>query len=137
MLLFREVLLLLIIILLPRPNNHIRKYGTNVDFDAYKAWRAQKAISNGLTATPETNGSADAASVPSNEPEPGPKLSYQEIVDLIQSGKPVPGIKEIPNTVLAGQGTNASKSTRKKPWEKDTPAVEPVAAAEATDEATA
>lgn len=49
-------------------------------------------------------------------------MSYQEIVDLIQSGKPVPGIKEIPTTVLAGQGTTAAKERRRKPWEKDTPA---------------
>ena len=69
-------------------------------------------------------------------PVDGPKLSYQEIVDLIQSGKTIPGIKEIPTTVLAGQGTTATKSTRRKPWEKDTP-VEPVVTGEATAEATA
>lgn len=71
-----------------------------------------------------------------NEPEAGPKLSYQEIVDLIQSGKPIPGIKQIPDTVLAGQGTSAAKSTRRKPWEKDAPA-ETTAATEAATEATA
>lgn len=48
-----------------------------------------------------------------------PRLSYQEIVELIQSGKPVPGIKEIPNTILEGQGTQSTKPRRKKPWEKD------------------
>jgi hypothetical protein len=31
----------------------------------------------------------------------------------------VPGIKEIPNTVLEGQGTEPVKARRKKPWEKD------------------
>jgi len=53
------------------------------------------------------------------EVEP-PRLSYQEVVDLIQSGKPVPGIKEIPTTVLEGQGTQSTQARRKKPWEKDT-----------------
>jgi len=37
---------------------------------------------------------------------------------LIESGQPVPGIKEIPNTVLVGQGTEASRSRRQKPWER-------------------
>jgi hypothetical protein len=31
----------------------------------------------------------------------------------------VPGIKEIPPTVLEGQGTQSSAPRRKKPWEKD------------------
>lgn len=53
-----------------------------------------------------------------SEAEP-PRLSYQEVVDLIQSGKPVPGIKEIPNTILEGQGTQSTQPRRKKPWEKD------------------
>jgi len=51
-------------------------------------------------------------------PAPYP-TSFAHIVELITSGKPVPGIKEIPPTVLEGQGTEASKPKRKKPWEKD------------------
>jgi hypothetical protein len=40
-------------------------------------------------------------------------------VELITSGQPVPGIKEIPPTVLEGQGTEPTKPRRKKPWEKE------------------
>jgi hypothetical protein len=71
----------------------------------------------------------------SNEPEPGPKFSYQEIVDMIQNGKPIPGIKEIPTTVLEGQGTTATKSVRRKPWEKDELGEESVIPAETAAEA--
>lgn len=49
----------------------------------------------------------------------GAKLSYAEIVEMIQSGKEIPGIKQIPDTILQGQGSSASQSRRKKPWEKD------------------
>ncbi len=56
--------------------------------------------------------------VPESDPEP-PRLSYQEVVELIQSGKPIPGIKEIPNTVLDGQGTQSTQPRRRKPWEKE------------------
>lgn len=46
-------------------------------------------------------------------------MSFNHIVELITNGHPVPGIKEIPDTVLEGQGSQASKLKRKKPWEKD------------------
>lgn len=45
--------------------------------------------------------------------------SFAEVMELIQSGQPIPGIKEIPNTVLEGQGTSATKSQRRKPWERE------------------
>lgn len=59
------------------------------------------------------------SSINANEPPAPYPTSFAHIVDLITSGKPVPGIKEIPPTVLEGQGTQATKPKRKKPWEKD------------------
>lgn len=44
--------------------------------------------------------------------------SFDDIVELIKTGKPIPGIKDIPNTILAGQGTQAKQGRRLKPWEK-------------------
>ena len=44
--------------------------------------------------------------------------NYQELVELIAQGKPIPGIKHIPDTVLTDQGTAASAAQRTKPWEK-------------------
>ena len=38
---------------------------------------------------------------------------------MIAEGKPIPGIKDIPDTILEGQGTQSNASRRKKPWEKD------------------
>jgi hypothetical protein len=40
-------------------------------------------------------------------------------VELITSGKPVPGIRDIPPTVLADQATKPTASRRRKPWEKE------------------
>ncbi|ODV59715.1 uncharacterized protein ASCRUDRAFT_14739 [Ascoidea rubescens DSM 1968] len=42
--------------------------------------------------------------------------NYQNIVELILSGKPIPGIKKIPNTVLK-ESSKSVKQQRKKPWE--------------------
>jgi hypothetical protein len=65
---------------------------------------------------PETQ---SASKAPDAEAEP-PRLSYQEVVELIQSGKPIPGIKQIPDTVLDGRGTQSTQRRRRKPWEKET-----------------
>lgn len=76
-----------------------RKFGKQVDFDAYKA----------------------SKQAPTAKTEDDEKtLSYAALVEMIQSGKPIPGIKDIPDTVLEGQGTQPAASQRRKPWEKDT-----------------
>ena len=41
------------------------------------------------------------------------------MVELITTGQPIPGIKEIPDTVLEGQASRSTPVKRKKPWEKD------------------
>ena len=44
-------------------------------------------------------------------------MSFNQIVDLITNGQPVPGVKDIPNTILLGQGSEPMRVKRKKPWE--------------------
>ena len=39
-------------------------------------------------------------------------------------GKPIPGIKDIPDTILEGQASENQAEKRKKPWEKESGAVE-------------
>ena len=77
---------------------------------------------------PSSNGkhqeTQSVSKAPEAEAEP-PRLSYQEVVELIQSGKPIPGIKQIPDTVLDGQGTQSSQPRRRKPWEKEATENEP------------
>ena len=51
-------------------------------------------------------------------PPPYP-TSFSQIVDLITNGQPIPGIKEVPNTLLSGQESLAVTAKRKKPWERD------------------
>lgn len=49
--------------------------------------------------------------------DPPYSSNYQDLVELIVSGKPVPGIKEIPNTVLPEQSSISAAKQRVKPWE--------------------
>jgi hypothetical protein len=44
--------------------------------------------------------------------------SFAEICELIAEGKPIPGIKDIPDTVLEGHSTVSQAAKRTKPWEK-------------------
>lgn len=40
-------------------------------------------------------------------------------MELITTGQPIPGIQEIPDTVLTGHDIASEKPRRRKPWEKD------------------
>lgn len=106
---------------------YARKSGSQVDFDGYKRWvegqkggdstvngsEAAKAVesSDGTTTTQSSSGGGIAEA-----PKPA---SFAEICDMIANGTPIPGIKDIPDTILEGQSSESQTSTRKKPWEKD------------------
>ena len=107
-----------------------RKAGTQVDFDGYKQWveiHRGNAPTNGtrplLSDQESSVGSAAAESGGSgmggmgDAPRPA---SFAEICEMIAEGKPIPGIKEIPDTILEGQASESSTEKRKKPWEKET-----------------
>ncbi|GAM86044.1 hypothetical protein ANO11243_040540 [Dothideomycetidae sp. 11243] len=122
-----------------------RKFGTKVDFDGYQAWRSQQhgLNSHGQLDSGSSLQNADlqgeldpgVASESISAPAPAPHgnaptpASFAEICQLIAEGKPIPGIKEIPDTVLEGQATASSVAKRRKPWEKDIPVSEPTIAA--------
>lgn len=53
---------------------------------------------------------------PYTSPPPYPQ-SFSHLVELITTGQTIPGIKEVPNTLLTGQGSKAVESKRSKPWE--------------------
>ena len=57
--------------------------------------------------------------VPPSGEEPAPyPTSFSHIVDLITNGQPIPGVKDVPDTVLCGQESQPMTAKRKKPWER-------------------
>jgi len=92
-----------------------RKFKTPVNFEAYQVWIQSQ---HHAASEPQSAASADSAHPPSIGDAP-PPASFAEICALIAEGKPIPGIKDIPDTVLEGQGTEAQAPRRKKPWERD------------------
>lgn len=81
--------------------------------------QTQAAIGDGTNAT-SLDTTSQAPDTASQAPEGTAPYSsnYQNVVELILAGKEVPGIKEIPDTVLPEQQSEAQASQRKKPWEK-------------------
>lgn len=96
-----------------------------IDFMAYKAWlTGGSSESNPAAAVSEqsnesSTGTTVAPTQSSTLPEPTYPTSFAHIVELITTGKPVPGIQEIPDTVLEGHDISSERPRRRKPWEKD------------------
>ncbi|KAK6503012.1 hypothetical protein TWF481_008048 [Arthrobotrys musiformis] len=116
-----------------------RKISRPVSFQTYSAWLDREEHSaprrrspsrevgppldpSPIEAVGETN-----PTIPSDTPSqtdntnPDDKTpyptSFAHIVELITSGKPIPGIREIPNTLNAAPPTQSSAQQRRKPWE--------------------
>ncbi|KZF20650.1 hypothetical protein L228DRAFT_222754 [Xylona heveae TC161] len=104
-----------------------RKNNMAVDYDEYKSWLNLRTLpSAGDSSIQPSNSkasqspisSASSTTVPSHcPPAPYPR-SFEQIVELITNGRPIPGIQEIPDTVLEGQESRSKAVPRKKPWEK-------------------
>jgi Family of unknown function (DUF5572) len=74
------------------------------------------ALGGGETAAQAAVPATASTAAPDATPYP---TSFAHIVELITTGQPIPGIKEIPDTVLEGEKSESTAARRKKPWEKD------------------
>ncbi|KAI9178986.1 hypothetical protein H9P43_005648 [Blastocladiella emersonii ATCC 22665] len=75
-----------------------------------------------LTAAAAASAPAPAPAPASPEPtaaatEPAYPASFAEIVRLVSEGKPVPGVREIPDKLNDAAPTPATLAPRRKPWE--------------------
>lgn len=95
--------------------------GAPVDFDAYKLYIAGRE--NAIPSVSKTQdlphqGTNLPPAVQDAKAAPYPP-TFSDIIALITSGAPIPGIKEIPPTVLKEQATTAVANKRRKPWESE------------------
>ncbi|KAE8134901.1 hypothetical protein BDV38DRAFT_148870 [Aspergillus pseudotamarii] len=101
-----------------------------VNFATYKAWLHSDVLSENVstgnthqqvnTPVAGTYISTDHTNQTSTPvQEPTYPSSFAHIVQLITTGQPVPGIQQIPDTILTGHDTPSTKPRRRKPWEKD------------------
>ncbi|KAG2236142.1 hypothetical protein BDF21DRAFT_376718 [Thamnidium elegans] len=76
--------------------------------DAYKSWKTenQEPVDN-------------EGKVTENDLEKPPRFTFQELVDMIEKGIEIPGIKQIPNVINEGTPSEAKMTARPKPWESN------------------
>ncbi|KAF7900976.1 hypothetical protein EAF00_003197 [Botryotinia globosa] len=116
-----------------------RKKKIDINFDGYKAYLATHPSTSSFTDAPAPDSASLAndtsssntpnfdhendlapATTTADEKAPPPyPPSFAEIVALITAGATIPGIRDIPDTVLTDQGTQPVARKRRKPWEKD------------------
>ena len=99
---------------------YARKAGTPVDFDGYKSWVEGGRPESWTRGTENGGDAVNAEAGAQNDQSAGgmgdaPKpASFAEICEMIAEGKPIPGIKEIPDTILEGQASETQAEKRKK-----------------------
>ncbi|RMJ07415.1 hypothetical protein BHE90_007260 [Fusarium euwallaceae] len=125
-----------------------QRIGVMIDFTAYKAWLASNPDHTPPDVLPEeyrrrdgTNASpppaldwqkaapkADlyidrkaAAAQTGSEDQPNYPMGFAEMIKLLKEGKPVPGIRQIPNTIVRDPSVKpvGARAVPRKPWEKD------------------
>ncbi|KAL4788413.1 hypothetical protein BJX76DRAFT_109884 [Aspergillus varians] len=100
-----------------------------LSFATYKAWLEARPATGASVGESREIGSlatcasplsikTDQVSTPTPQ-EPAYPTSFAHIVELITTGQPVPGIQDIPDTLLTGQGAPNAKPRRLKPWENE------------------
>ncbi|KAI7894291.1 uncharacterized protein EV154DRAFT_499144 [Mucor mucedo] len=75
------------------------------DVEAYTSWKSEKQEPVVEQATKE-------------ETDKPPRFTFQELVDMIEKGIEIPGIKQIPNVLNEGTPSEAKMTARPKPWER-------------------
>ncbi|KAF5655000.1 hypothetical protein F25303_964 [Fusarium sp. NRRL 25303] len=128
---------------------YAQRIGVSIEFSAYKAWLAnnpdyqpphvlpeeyrQRDVANASPvpvldwqkAAPKTDLYIDrktAAAQSGSQDQPSYPMGFAEMIKLIQEGKPVPGIRQIPNTVVRDPAVKpvGARAVPRKPWERDT-----------------
>ncbi|KAI1615376.1 hypothetical protein EDD36DRAFT_187561 [Exophiala viscosa] len=95
---------------------------------------AQPTTLTSTSAVPPQSQTQTQTQPPSSEPEPPYPTSFAAIIDLITRNVPIPGIEEIPTTILEPGSSKIDKNPRrKKPWEKDAETSTTSPAAEAAE----
>ncbi|GIJ85426.1 hypothetical protein Asppvi_004283 [Aspergillus pseudoviridinutans] len=80
------------------------------NYDSQRASVSETAVPPGLVSMNQQSPSVQEPAYPS---------SFSRIVELITTGQQIPGIQQIPDTVLTGHDTPSEKPRRRKPWEVD------------------
>lgn len=91
-----------------------------LSLDDYNEWKIHNGdkYNKNKKITEVTDEEENSKDDKKEDTEPPYSSNYQKLVELIVSGQPVPGIKQIPDTVVPEQSSRQEAKQRVKPWEK-------------------
>lgn len=101
------------------PRNSKENLPEPIEFAAYKSWLNKSSTCGPQELSDTVNPSSGTDIENPSSPEPAYPSSFAHIVELITTGQPIPGIEQIPDTVLTGHSISSEKPRRRKPWESD------------------
>ncbi|KAG2175479.1 hypothetical protein INT43_001126, partial [Umbelopsis isabellina] len=90
------------------------KFITSFDYNEYQQWC--KDTKGNINTSDNKNASIENTS-PQELNHPPVRLTFQEIVEKIEKGEEIPGIKQIPNKLNEASPSEAKLAARPKPWE--------------------
>ncbi|KAJ3090498.1 hypothetical protein HK102_003528 [Quaeritorhiza haematococci] len=104
------------------------KFVNAFDYDQFLKWKCSGKTSDASDADnqvepPSTTASSavaptdPSATTSSTSEQPRYPKSFFELVEMIQKGEPIPGIRQIPNKLNESPPSSANLKPRKKPWE--------------------
>jgi hypothetical protein len=92
--------------------------GIAVDAEAFKEWLSSTG-SPRLAVRTETTDASHNAQLKTKDDTPHSE-AFSRIVELIKSGEPIPGVKEVPDIINRAPPSLSIRAERKKPWELKT-----------------
>ncbi|CAM0137723.1 unnamed protein product [Umbelopsis sp. WA50703] len=91
------------------------KFVTSFDYNEYQQWCKNVKCNNTNTSDNKIDSTENSST---QEPDQTPpRLTFQEIVEKIEKGEEIPGIKQIPNKLNEAAPSEAKLAARPKPWE--------------------
>ncbi|CAO3661922.1 unnamed protein product [Umbelopsis ramanniana] len=90
------------------------------DYNEYQQWSINRNSTDHNISDKQDDDLVEAKEPSNNtdaESETPRRLTFQEIVERIEKGEEIPGIKQIPNKLNEAAPSEAKLSARPKPWE--------------------
>ncbi|KAJ1981058.1 hypothetical protein H4R34_002231 [Dimargaris verticillata] len=84
----------------------------------YQEWKATE-LNNEAQTTPQATSTAAAEPGPIAASDEAPKpQGFADLCEMIMTGQPIPGVRDIPDVVSDQPASAAALAPRPKPWEK-------------------
>ncbi|KAF7730839.1 hypothetical protein EC973_001357 [Apophysomyces ossiformis] len=91
------------------------KFVEAFDYEEYQNWK--KNLKQPETSTDAQPEAAEEAKEPKDQEERPKRLTFDQIVEMIETGQEIPGIKQIPNKLNESTPSKPALTIRPKPWE--------------------